>query len=277
MISQIISAMARGLLMAVLIATPSLVLPSVSSDAAFFVVIVAMFSGALVFIEYYSTYPSILEFRFAPPFNRLRFVAVFLTVFMLASYFNAQANPSILYGLVKSLGLLIGNLLDFPYSPVRLVLASMPNDLDVDQLVSIRTAAGLSYFMSLVTLGLFYFMVRVLDWPTRIGAFNVWVNLPLFDPTAGGDVLKRLIRDSRLNVMLGALLPFLFPAFFKTLSDSVLPLQLEDPQTLIWTTVIWAFFPAGLVMRGIAMARIAAMIDENRKRAYAAAQGLQPV
>ncbi len=30
-------------------------------------------------------------------------------------------------------------------------------------------------------------------------------------------------------------------------------------------------------MRGIAMIRIASMIDENRKRAYAVAQGLQPV
>ena len=40
-----------------------------------------------------------------------------------------------------------------------------------------------------VVMAMFLFLVRVLGWPSRNGSFNVWVNLPLFDPTAGGDVL----------------------------------------------------------------------------------------
>ena len=72
----------------------------------------------------------------------------------------------------------------------------------------IRTAAGLAYLVSLIALATFVVLVRVMGWPARQGAFNVWVNLPLFDPTAGGDVLYRLQRDARINIALGFLLPF---------------------------------------------------------------------
>ncbi|MEL7133868.1 MAG: hypothetical protein AAGK77_15820, partial [Pseudomonadota bacterium] len=103
----------------------------------------------------------------------------------------------------------------------------------------------------------------------RRGAFNVWVNLPLFDPTAGGDVLYRLNRDARINIALGFLLPFLIPAVVKMAADLLNPITLENPQTLIWTMSAWAFLPASMIMRGIAMQRIAEKIKDQRKRAYA--------
>lgn len=239
--------------------------------------LIALFAAIFVFIEYYATYPSILEFRYAPPFNRLRYLAVLLTVFTIASVYRHGSDPNALNGLLKSLATLAGGALDFPYSPVRLVVLTMPQGTNPAELDFVRIASGTAYVFSMVSLGVFYFLVRVLDWPARNGAFNVWVNLPLFDPTVGGDILPRLTRDGRLNIALGILMPFLFPAFFKAISDIANPLQLTNPQTLIWTVTIWAFFPAGLVMRGIAMTRIATMIGENRKRAYAVAQGLQPV
>ena len=55
-------------------------------------------------------------------------------------------------------------------------------------------------------MGAFLVLVRIMNWPVRQGAFNVWVNLPLFDPTAGGDVIYRLQRDARINIALGFLL-----------------------------------------------------------------------
>ncbi|UZD91055.1 hypothetical protein M0D42_00100 [Cognatishimia activa] len=277
MLTQFISAITRAILIAFLVALPALLLPGVNSDASQVVVLLAIFSSLFVFIEYYATYPSILEFRNAPPFNRLRYVAVLVTVFTIASVYRNASDPNALNGLLKTIATLTGNVLDFPYSPVRLVTVTMPQGASAAELEFVRMAAGTAYAFSLISLAIFFFLVRALDWPARNGAFNVWVNLPLFDPTVGGDVLPRLTRDGRLNIALGILMPFLFPAFFKAISDIANPLQLTNPQTLIWTVAIWAFFPAGLVMRGIAMTRIATMIDENRKRAYAVAQGLQPV
>jgi hypothetical protein len=98
------------------------------------------------------------------------------------------------------------------------------------------------------------------------------VNLPLFDPTAGSDVVERLHRDARINIALGFLLPFIVPAVVKLASDLIDPLTLQNPQTLIWTLAAWAFLPASIIMRGIAMGKIAGMIEEQRRRAYANAE-----
>lgn len=263
--------------MAILISMPALILPEVSSDTSQVVLLLSIFVGGLIFIEYYSNCPSIIEFRFAPPFNRLRFIAVFFTIFALATIERSANDPNVLNRLLSSVGYLAGEILDFPFSPIQLVVNALPAGTELADINTVRTSAALAYLASMVSLGVFYFMVRVLDWPARNGAFNVWINLPLFDPTAGGDVLPRLIRDGRFNIILGFTMPFLFPAFYKTISELANPLHLTHPQTLIWTVVIWAFFPAGLVMRGLAMTRIANMIGENRKRAYAVAQDLQPV
>jgi hypothetical protein len=130
-------------------------------------------------------------------------------------------------------------------------------------------AAGLAYVISLVTLLCFVLFVRIGGWPVRNSAFNVWVNLPLFDPTAGGDVLLRLRRDARFNIAFGFLLPFIIPAVVKATNDLIDPITLQNPQTMIWTITAWAFLPASMIMRGIAMGRVADLIEAKRRRAYA--------
>ncbi len=263
----------RGFLVALMIATPALVVPGVSIDSSQATVLVALLAAFLTFVEYNSSSPSIVEFRDAGPFNRLRFVALFLTVFLLSVICRGKTDPTLLTGALSSIGTIIGNSIDFPFSPVRLVVLMLPADADAEIVQSVRTAAGLSYLISLTAMAVFLFLVRVLGWPSRNGSFNVWVNLPLFDPTAGGDVLYRLNRDARINIALGFLLPFLIPAVVKMAADLLNPITLENPQTLIWTMSAWAFLPASMIMRGIAMQRIAEMIRDQRKRAYASAEG----
>ncbi|MGR3714391.1 MAG: hypothetical protein ACU0A6_14875 [Shimia sp.] len=276
MFGRIISALTRALLVALLFALPAILMPSVSADAIHIMLLFALFAALLVFIEYVSTYPSIIEFRYAAPFNRLRFLAVFLTVFTLSVIARGEASPNALTSFLHALGFIVGDAIDFPYSPVRLMVIMLPMDASAELILSVRTASGMAYLISLCALTLFFFFVRILGWPARNGAFNVWVNLPLFDPTAGGDVLPRLQRDGRLNIALGFLMPFLIPAVVQMMSDLVDPIHLDDPLTLIWTITAWAFIPASMIMRGMAMLRVASMISENRRRAYAAARGVQP-
>lgn len=261
----------RGLLIALLIATPSLLLRDVATDQTQIVVLVALLAAFLTFVEYNSNAPSIVEFRDAAPFNRLRFVALFATVFLLTLIAKGKTDPTALTQGLTSLGTIIGNSIDFPFSPVRLIVLMLPYDINPSVINDVRTAAGIAYLISLMTLVAFVLLVRVWGWPVRNRAFNVWVNLPLFDPTTGGDVLYRLQRDSRVNIALGFLLPFLIPAVVKATSDLLDPITFENPQTLIWMISAWAFLPASMIMRGIAMARIASMIEEKRRRAYATA------
>jgi len=256
--------------------TPALILPGLASDSTQIVLLVALLAAVLTFVEYNSVFPSIVEFRDAAPFNRLRFAALFATVFLLSAILKGIYSPTVLTGALTALGALVGNAMDFPYSPVRMVLLMLPKDADLQTINFVRTAAGLAYTISLIAMTAFLVLVRVLNWPARSGAFNVWVNLPLFDPTAGGDVLERLQRDSRINIALGFLLPFAVPAVVKIAADLLDPITLQNPQTLIWTISAWAFLPASIIMRGIAMGKIADMIANKRKKTYAAAEdGLQ--
>lgn len=279
--SEIPGAIARAILIAMLVAAPALLVPSTGADTAQIVIVLSMLAGFMTFIEYYGKYPSIIEFRFAPPFNRLKFFCLAIILITISLILRGQDDPTQLTLMLTALGHRLGTAIDFPLSPVRMVLLMMPADADQDLLDMVRIASGISYTVSLVMMLIFVTFVRHLGWPNRCGAFNVWVNLPLFDPTGGGDVLFRLRRDAGLNVVLGALLPFLIPAIIRMASNLVDPISISHPQTLIWMMTAWAFLPASMLMRGIAMSRIADMIEEKRRRAYAAdglsVEGLQRV
>ncbi len=279
MITQLTGAFVRAVLVVMLIATPSMLLPNTSSDTAQIVTFIAIFAGAFTFAEYASSYPGLVEFRDAPPFNRVRFIALFLTVFLISVVFRGLNDPTTLTQFVTASGSIIGKTIDFPFSPVRLVVQVLPDKTPLETISLVRTAAGISYLISLLSLATFLILLRIFGWPARGGVFNVWINLPTFDPTAGGDVVARLERDGRYNIALGFLLPFLIPAVLSAASSMFNPISLASPHAMVWTMAAWAFLPASMFMRGIALGRIAAMIDEKRRQSYKTAKrdGLLPV
>ncbi len=270
MMMRLVNGAIRGLLTAVLIATPSLLLPGVSPDTAQVVSLIGLAMALLVTIEYASNYPSLVEFRDAPPFNRIRFLCLFATVFLLSVLMRGEAEASGFALFVMALGHVAGLVLDFPISPIRMLLATMPDTATSADILMVRAALGLAFFAAFFSFIIFYLILKLADWPRSMGAFNVWINLPTFDPTSGGDVVSRLRRDGRLNLALGALLPFLVPAVALAGSTVFGPALLSDGQTLIWMVAAWAFLPLSLFMRGIAMMRVADMIAEMRRRSTAA-------
>ncbi len=250
-----------------LIAMPSAILPGVTKDAQQMAALVALFAGAMTFVEYNAVYPGLIEFRHAPPFNRTRFALLVVTVLMLCLIERGKFNPTALTQFLEAVGSLVGWAMDFPYSPVRLATLMLDHAATTAQVAAVRTAAGMAFLVTMVTLIWFVLTMRSGGWPSRRAAFNVWVNLPTFDPTVGADIIRRLDRDARVNVALGFLLPFLIPAVVRIGTSGLDPLMLTAPQTLVWTVAIWAFLPASLFMRGIAMARVAQMIREKRQAA----------
>jgi len=266
--SRLSGAAIRAAFVILMIATPALIMTGTSVDTVQIVALVCIVSGIFTFVEYNSTSPSLIEFRDAPPFNRVRFFGLFATVFALTIIAKGATAPTTLTVLFNMVGVALAEAMDFPYSPVRLIVLMLPAEASLELINSVRTAAGLSYLVSLLSLATFVLALRLNNWPNQRGGFNVWTNLPTFDPTAGGDVVDRLERDGQLNLILGFLLPFLIPAFVKLASDVFNPIQLQDAHTLIWTMTAWAFIPASLIMRGIAMLRVAQMISAQRERAY---------
>lgn len=113
MFTRVTGAFFRALLMALLVALPSLLLPNVSSDTSQITVLVALLAFLMTFIEYNSQYPSIIEFRYASPFNRLRFLALFCTVALLSLLLASTPGSRGFTGVLHSLGAAWGTVLDF--------------------------------------------------------------------------------------------------------------------------------------------------------------------
>jgi hypothetical protein len=260
----------RAFLVMVLIVLPSVILPGIGTDTKQIVALMALFAGTLVFVEYNAVYPSLVEFRDGAPFNRIRYLMLLAIVLSLSVIVADTTNPTTVSGLFNALGLVVGDAMDFPYSPVRLATYMLSEDATADQIAAVRTTAGTAYLISLVSLAVFVIVLKIAGWPSTKSAFNVWVNLPTFEPTAGGDVVDRLDRDARVNLGVGFLLPFVVPALIAVLSSGLPTNVIASPQSLIWSIAAWAFLPASLLMRGVAMARIADMIRTKRDLKVAA-------
>ena len=63
MISRLSGAVLRAMLVVLLVATPSLLLPGIGADGQQIVALVAIFGAALTIFEYASAYPGLVEFR----------------------------------------------------------------------------------------------------------------------------------------------------------------------------------------------------------------------
>ena len=120
MFTRLTGALTRAVLVMILVASPAVILSDLRMDSQQMVALVALFAGALTFVEYNSVYPGLVEFRDAPPFNRIRFLMLLATVLSLSLIAGAPDDPSTLSELVHAIGSLIGVAMDFPYSPVRL-------------------------------------------------------------------------------------------------------------------------------------------------------------
>ena len=261
--SQVAHAFVRGLFVALLILVPALLLPGISQDVSQGVTLIALIAGIVVGVEYTARYPGLIEFRDAKPYNRGRFILLFvivlaLTLMQRAVHQSGGGLPLVLVYLCE--------MLDFSFSPIRLLASSLPMGLPDAHIANVKSAAAIAFILSLLGLGVYLAAVYLRYWPERRSVLNVWVNLPNFDPTKGNDVVHRLEREGQINVVLGIILPFSLPVLFHMSSLLVQPLTLETPLSLVWGVALWAFVPVSLVMRGVAMYRVAQLIRAQRRR-----------
>lgn len=276
MIARLTGAASRGLLVAFLVATPSLILPTVPADTAQIVAFVAIACAVLTTIEYGSSYPCLFEFREAAPFNRIRYSSTLLTVALVSLVVRHNGAPTGFSAFATSIGYVVGGLFDFPYSPLRLALPMTEGAEAQQAFHAARAAMGLAALVYGGFLALFVVELHRGRWP-RAGSFNVWINLPTFDPTRGGDVVSRLDRDGKFNIFLGLALPLLGPLILDADGGLIGGLSQSEPQAMVWTVTIWLGMPFSLFMRGLAMQRIAAMIETRRSDSTPPQAGLVPL
>lgn len=277
MVSRLVAAILRAAIIVVVVCMPALVLPGTTQEGAELVVLVALVLGVFTAVEYSSTYPALIEFRDAPPFNRLRLLSLVVMLFCL-SLVAGENHASSLVLVLNALGVLFGHALEYPGSPLAALIHHLPDDVPTVSPEQVKIMAGLAIFTTLCALCSFAIMLRTDKWPQRGQAFNVWINLPTFDPTAGGDVIARLIRDARVNFIFALTITFILPTVGLMVSGHLGVQILTSPHALVWGITLWMFLPLSLFMRALAMVRIAAMIRDRRARLVAAVgvDGVQP-
>ena len=261
--SQVANAIVRGFFVTVLILVPALLLPGISQDVSQGVTLIALIAGIVVGVEYTARYPGLIEFRDAKPYNRGRFLLLFVIVLALTATQRALHSSG---GVMPGLASGMSAILDFPGSPTRMLATSLPAGLPSTHIANVQAAAAVAFLLSLIGLGVFLAAVYLRYWPERRSVLNVWVNLPNFDPTKGNDVVHRLEREGQINIVLGIILPFSLPVLLHLSSLLVQPLTLETHLSLVWGVALWAFVPVSLVMRGVAMYRVAQLIRAQRRR-----------
>jgi hypothetical protein len=259
-------ALARAAMVVIAILLPAILMPQMAPETGQVLLLLSLFLGMVVLAEYASAYPALIEFRFAAPYNRTRFALLAVTAVLLALMQRGQAIEGPLQDMVLGLASGLGALLDQPFTPVRLLLGALPADIGVEQALLIRDGAALALALAVMALGGFALAMRFDLWPMGQGPFNVWINLPTFDPTAGNDVVQRLLRQGRVNVSLGFLMPFILPGAVMVSGLMAQPIDFTAPTNFVWGIALWAFLPTALIMRGLAMRRVARMIRANRRR-----------
>lgn len=227
--------------------------------------LVALLAAAFVFSEYLAEAPSLVEFRDARPYNRLRAAALGLTLLGGSALLRPDWAGLAPVAALRRLGELWASLLDLPWSPVHLLGAGLPRGTPPELAGAVATLAATAYGLSLLMVLAFATALRWSRWPGQ-AAFNMWVNLPQFDPTSGGDVVQRLHQNALVNVALGLMLPLIIPIVASPLEIAFDGPHLRDPAALVWVAAAWALVPASLAMRGLALHRLARLVAAHRAR-----------
>ena len=97
-----------------------------TSDGSSITLIAALIAGALICLEYLNTYPSMLKFRDAAPYNRIRYLSALIAIICVSTLFREAHHVDSSNKMLMAIGTIIGHGLDFPYSPIRLIILTLP-------------------------------------------------------------------------------------------------------------------------------------------------------
>lgn len=266
MLHRLFGAVIRAILVLAVVAIPAFLLPNTSRAAQEISLIVGAIAGAFTLFEYASSHPGLVDFRFAPPYNRIRFITFFAQILSLVFLCRAVSGADAFSPDILALADRAVDSTFIAWSPVRIAVEVIAADSDPETRLLISRAAAISFIITFASFIFFALTLWLFRWPVGRDNFNLWVNLPTFEPSSGRDVERRLFRDGFINILLGLGMPFLIPAIASRASGWFDPSALQNYQPLIWGCTLWAFLPASLIIRGAALIKVAWLVKRARGR-----------
>ena len=259
---HLVGAIIRALLVVIVVAIPSLLLPSASRGAVEFSLVIGAIIGFFTIFEYGSTNPGFVDFRFAPPYNRFRaFTITSQIVFVTLICRSVELNLH--DAAVLEWAQSVGYFLDFKYSPVSEAINIVLSEASFSSTTAILLVYSISMSFALGVGGtlIFAIVLWVFKWPQDRLEFNLWANMPTFQPSEGTSLTKRLRRDAIFNIILAIVLIYALPYIPMYGFDWLTVDIFENNQALVWATTLWVFVPTTLLARAAAMLKIARVIS----------------
>jgi hypothetical protein len=235
---------------------PTLILPGTTQSAMEFTRIVATIIAVIVIYEYGFLSPSVIEFRFSSPYNRIRFMMFFAFSFLPAYLISINVDGLALSGIMKTFAHVGFALMDFPYSPVSIVADRLSiNNPDLRE--TIANAIAINIMIGFASLLAFSLAIFSNLWRFGNEGFNVWRNLPTY-LSYDVDSLQQRLRNS---AFIGVVVALLIPLFGPTACDVIITLFASDGVldaiTISWVIAIWTLYPIFYLMRSIALWKLA--------------------
>ncbi len=252
MFSRVAGASLRGVLVAFLVAYPGMALPVESDVAISLYGFLSLIAGAIVWIEYAFASPNLIEFRFCPPYNRLRYGSLMLILVLLVYLYPDRVLESKLYYFISEISKRCLHVWNFEYSPVP-VLALVLGQGDPYLTLQFAHMAGLSLSLSILYSMAYIIASRGFRAHLEAGTFNFYLNLPT--TTLSEDKIPRVQLKALavLSIVVGVTLPFVMPVFLQEFGDWIEIEPLAFRPTVVWTMALWAWIPGVAFLRGVAL------------------------
>ncbi len=206
-----------------------------------------------VLIEYAGRMPSMVDFRFAPPVNRLRFMLVVVVVLSVTACL-ATREGIFPFDLLASM-------LDFPYSPARLAADSFTRSSAPGPDPELQRAAATALAASALCAAAFAGWLLSGRWPADPQRFNLATNFPTLEQPSGPlgrrDLAVRLRWLGWQIIITAAALLFALLVLGRLVAGMLEPRALLSPLVIAWCATLWAAAPGALLLRGVAILRIA--------------------
>ncbi|MCP5088022.1 MAG: hypothetical protein GY952_14615 [Rhodobacteraceae bacterium] len=262
MLTRLAGASVRAALVAATVAVPAVMLPDVSPISAELSILLAAIAAAFVIMEYGFISPSLVEFRFAAPYNRCRFAILVALLVILVFAFRSGVESTVITVFVSSIGTSSFEFWDFPFSPLHsfLTLAHTAGP-ESQSILGLAAASALT----VAALGVTFLSAVIwkFAWPLGRENFNLWVNMPTIDLAQEQDSIPNLRRSALISLLFGFTFPYIAPQAALTFLGHLEPVSSNNSQFLVWLIAVWCFVPAASVLRGLAVLRIANLIGQD--------------
>ncbi len=260
MITRLAGASVRAALVAAMIVLPVIVLPELSPNSADLAILAAAIAAAFVIFEYGFTTPSLIEFRFAAPYNRFRFAILALLLTGIAFAFSEPVSSTGTSLAVSDFALKSASFWDFTGSPLTFFEGLTQNMGSVSQTL-ITNAAALALSLTAIALLVSSCVIWAFSWPLHAENFNLWINMPNFDVAVDEQTQQTLRQSGLVSLVIGFTLPYLIPQAAYAFVGPLEPINSGNSLLLLWMIVIWCFVPAASVLRAVALYKVANLMS----------------